>query len=79
MHYKEILSAIAIALTFAAFVPYLCTIIRGTTKPHIFSWVIWGATTFVIFLAQLEGMAGWVRGPLEFQESSRYELHSWLT
>lgn len=58
MPYKEILSAVAIALTFAAFVPYIRTIISGTTKPHVFSWVIWGATTFVVFLAQLEGKAG---------------------
>jgi len=55
---KEILSAVAIVLTFAAFVPYIRTIISGTTKPHVFSWVIWGATTFVVFLAQLEGKGG---------------------
>lgn len=55
---KEILSAIAIALTFAAFVPYIRAIMSGTTKPHVFSWVIWGATTFVVFLAQLEGKGG---------------------
>ena len=56
--YKEILSAVAIALTLVAFVPYIRTIIGGTTKPHVFSWVIWGATTFVVFLAQLEGKGG---------------------
>lgn len=56
--YKEILSAFAIALTFAAFVPYIRTIIHGTTKPHVFSWFIWGTTTFVVFLAQLEGKGG---------------------
>jgi len=56
--YKEILSAIAIALTFAAFVPYIRTIIHGTTKPHVFSWFIWGTTTFVVFLAQLEAKGG---------------------
>lgn len=58
MPYKGILSAVAIALTFAAFVPYIRTIISGTTKPHVFSWIIWGATTFVVFLAQLEGKGG---------------------
>lgn len=58
MPYKEILSAVAIVLTFAAFVPYIRTIISGTTKPHVFSWVIWGATTFVVFLAQIEGKGG---------------------
>jgi hypothetical protein len=56
--YKEGLSAIAIALTFVAFVPYIRAIVGGTTKPHVFSWVIWGATTFVVFLAQLEGKGG---------------------
>jgi len=56
--YKEILSAIAIALTFAAFVPYIRAILSGTTKPHVFSWVIWGSTTFVVFLAQFEGKGG---------------------
>lgn len=58
MPYKEVLSAVAIALTFAAFVPYIRTIANGTTRPHVFSWVIWGATTFVVFLAQLEGKGG---------------------
>jgi hypothetical protein len=63
--YKETLSAVAIVLTFAAFVPYIRAIIRGTTKPHVFSWVIWGATTFAVFLAQLEekgGVGAWPIG-----------------
>lgn len=56
--YKEILSAIAIALTFIAFVPYIHAIIRGTITPHVFSWFIWGTTTFIVFLAQLQGRGG---------------------
>lgn len=58
MSYKEFLSAVAISLTFIAFSPYIRSIIRGTIKPHVFSWVIWGTTTFVVFLAQLEGHGG---------------------
>lgn len=58
MFYKEILSAIAIALTFIAFYPYLRGILQGTIKPHVFSWVIWGMTTFVVFLAQLNAQGG---------------------
>lgn len=58
MPYKETLSAVAITLTFLAFYPYLRGIIKGTTIPHIFSWVIWGSTTFVVFLAQLQAGAG---------------------
>lgn len=65
MVYKEVLSAVAIALTFVAFYPYLRGIIRGTTMPHVFSWAIWGSTTFVVFLAQLQaggGVGAWPIG-----------------
>ena len=58
MPYKEILSAIAIVLTFIAFYPYLRGILQGNIKPHVFSWVIWGTTTFVVFLAQLKAQGG---------------------
>lgn len=58
MPYKEILSIVAIVLTMAAFVPYILKIIRGTTRPHVFSWIIWGATTLIVFLAQLQGGGG---------------------
>lgn len=27
-------------------------------RPHVFSWIIWGTTTFIVFLAQLEDNAG---------------------
>lgn len=56
--YKELLSAIAIALTFIGFFPYIRSIILGMNNPHMFSWIIWGATTFVVFLAQLEDKGG---------------------
>ena len=49
---KEALGIIAVALTFIAFLPYIRSILQGKTKPHVFSWVIWGLTTFVIALAQ---------------------------
>ena len=58
MFYKELLSAVAIALTFTAFYPYVRAIIQGAIRPHVFSWVIWGTTTFVVFLAQLEDAGG---------------------
>lgn len=56
--YKELLSAIAIALTFIAFYPYIRSIMQDKTKPHVFSWVIWATVTFVVFLAQLSDNAG---------------------
>ncbi len=56
--YKELLSAVAIALTLIAFLPYIRSIQQGKTTPHVFSWVIWGSTTFVIFLTQLADKGG---------------------
>ena len=65
MMYKELYSAIAIALTFIAFFPYIRSILKEETKPHVFSWVIWGSTTFIVFLAQLKdggGIGAWPIG-----------------
>jgi hypothetical protein len=56
--YKEALSAIAIALTFVAFVPYIRSILSNQVKPHVFSWAIWSITTLVVFFAQVEDGAG---------------------
>lgn len=58
MFYREFFSALAVALTFIAFYPYLRDILRGKTKPHVFSWLIWGVTTVVVFLAQRDAQAG---------------------
>ncbi|MCF6250177.1 MAG: hypothetical protein L3J75_02735 [Methylococcaceae bacterium] len=55
---KVLFSTAAIALTFIAFLPYIRSIHQGITKPHVFSWVIWGSTTFVVFLAQLTDRGG---------------------
>lgn len=62
---KALLSGAAMALTLFAFYPYIRSILKNETKPHVFSWVIWGATTFIVFLAQLEdggGMGAWPIG-----------------
>jgi len=64
--YKEILSAVAIALTLVAYLPYIRSVLQGTTKPHVFSWVIWGSATFIVFFAQLTDGAGIGAWPLGF-------------
>ena len=55
---KELLSALAIALTLIAYVPYIRSIKSGATRPHVFSWVIWGLSTLIVFAAQLAGGGG---------------------
>lgn len=55
---KDLLSALAIALTFIAFAPYIRGILKEQIRPHLFSWVIWSTTTLIVFLATLQGGGG---------------------
>jgi len=55
---RPLFSALAIGINFAAYLPYLLAIRRGETKPHVFSWIIWGTTTTIVFFAQVEGDGG---------------------
>lgn len=55
---KETLSLAAIVLTFIAFIPYIRSIVNKQTRPHVFSWLIWSITTFIVFFAQLDDGAG---------------------
>jgi len=55
---KALLAALAVALTLLAFVPYIRSILKRELKPHVFSWVIWGTTTCIVFLAQLADNGG---------------------
>jgi hypothetical protein len=55
---KNLFSAAATVLTFAFFFPYIRSIFRGRTRPHVFSWVIWGMGTLTVFFAQLSDGAG---------------------
>lgn len=55
---REALSAIAIVLTFVGFWPYIRSILKGETRPHVFSWVIWSAVTLIVFFAQLAAKGG---------------------
>ncbi len=57
-HYKEMLGIVAIIMTLVGFVPYIKSIYAGKTKPHVFSWVIWGISTFIVFLAQVNDKGG---------------------
>ncbi|QGQ26154.1 hypothetical protein F1728_27265 [Gimesia benthica] len=55
---KLIFSGLAIVITFMAFIPYIRGILKGRTKPHLFSWLIWGMTTLIVFFAQLDADGG---------------------
>jgi len=63
--YKETFVTLAIVLTFVAFIPYIASILKGTVKPHVFSWAIWSITTLTVFFAQWSegaGVGAWSTG-----------------
>ena len=65
MELKIILGAVAALLALVSSYLYIRDIFRGRTKPHFFSWFIWGLVMGIVFLAQVTSKAGpgaWVTG-----------------
>ncbi|HSX30512.1 MAG TPA: hypothetical protein VLE99_01200 [Candidatus Saccharimonadales bacterium] len=56
---KELLGGMTIFLSLVGYIPYLRDVIKGKTKPHAFSWIVWTLVTFVVGIAQLAAGAGW--------------------
>ena len=49
---KELVGAAAAFISFAALIPYVISVWKGITKPHVISWFIWGISTLTVFAAQ---------------------------
>lgn len=58
MDHKAALGVVAIIIGIAAYIPYLRDLFRGKTRPHVFSWFIWGLMTAIGFFAQISEGAG---------------------
>lgn len=58
MWMRTVLGTMATVLTCVAFVPYIRSVLRGWTRPHVLSWVIWGINTSAAFLATLYAGGG---------------------
>ncbi len=56
---KPILGVIAALLAFVAYAPYVRDIFKNKTKPHVFSWLLWGTITGIIFALQISAGADW--------------------
>ena len=65
MSAQFIFGTIAIIIAFVSYIPYFKDIYTETTKPHLFSWLIWTILTLIAFISQLAdgaGFGGWVTG-----------------
>ena len=65
MDYKILFGIIAICLSLSGYVFYFRSLFAGKTKPHAFSWLIWGVVSFIGFAVQVLEHAGpgaWANG-----------------
>lgn len=53
MEYKTVLGITAIVLGFIGYFPYVRDTLMGTTRPHAFSWFVWGTMEAIAFFAQI--------------------------
>ncbi|MBP9712028.1 MAG: hypothetical protein KBD55_03295 [Candidatus Pacebacteria bacterium] len=53
MDYKAILSAASILIQVSAYLVYFFGVYKGTTKPHAFTWLVWGILSTIGFFAAL--------------------------
>ena len=55
---KEILGGLSVVLGMTCHVAYIWGIYRGSTKPHLFTWLIWGTLISITFSVQVVENAG---------------------
>lgn len=63
MEYKLVLAYVAVALQACSYLFYFWGIYKGKTKPHAFTWFVWGVMNIVAFAAMLlsgGGAGAWV-------------------
>ena len=93
MDYKIFLGSLAVAIELASYLVYFWGIWQGKTKPHAFTWLVWGTLNLVAFAAVFisGGEAGaWVLGANALcclviaaigfaQRHVGYDKYDWLT
>lgn len=60
---KTLLTVVALLLAVLAYIPYFRDILRGKTRPHAFTWLVWCVMSMVAFFSQVSdggGVGTWV-------------------
>ena len=55
---KDLLGYIALFFTLLSHIPYIWSMMRGKTQPHVFSWIVWSLACLIVFAAQSSAQAG---------------------
>lgn len=58
MSLYEIIGIVTVVMGIGLHVPYLVDTIKGTIKPHPFTWILWTLLTIIVFVAQVIDGAG---------------------
>jgi hypothetical protein len=56
--YRVVLTLVGSIIGILAFLPYFRDVLRSTTKPHPFTWVVWTLINLIAFFAQVAGGGG---------------------
>jgi len=65
LNYKIVMGFLSALIGVVSFIPYFRDIFRGHTKPHTFTWLVWGVLTSIAFFVQLVedgGPGTWITG-----------------
>jgi hypothetical protein len=74
---KAIAAFIACAVTVGNFIYYLYTMYKGQTKPHLYTWLVWGLTALIIAFIQTdsaETQGAWLAYTVAFVALARAAL-----
>lgn len=55
----QLIGIIGTILITTSYIPYIYNILKGSTKPHIFTWILWTLTHAFAATAIIEGGGGW--------------------
>ena len=62
---EDLFGFLSLLLSVVSYVPYIRSIFVANTKPHAFTWLVWGTVMAIAFFAQLSDKAGagsWATG-----------------
>jgi hypothetical protein len=66
---SEVYGSLSVILALVSYSPYFAATLKGSNKPHVFSWVLWSLLTWIAFAIQVVSGAGpgaWASGVTAF-------------
>ncbi len=57
-NFQEIIGAVAAVTSVSTLIYYIISVIRGQTKPHLYTWIIWSILATIAFVAQISENSG---------------------